>query len=178
MRYQKSISKASVSSHNSPRPFAVSELKWILSEMRGSSQWMWLCGWGWSPGMFIHFFLLLVVVVCVVWHHISLLFPLFDIFAQDIFGPPAVVCLICDCAARVKKNVAVETCQLSVHLCITACVYTCLCVFVIIWTGQTEILLWPSAICSHLPWLSYCDRVDAYWRVLVSWDFIWNGSRK
>lgn len=134
MRYQKSISKASVSSHNSPRPFAVSELKWILSEMRGSIQWMWLCGWGWSPGMFIHFFLLLVV-----WHHVSLLFPLFDIFAQDIFGPPAVVCLIHDSTARLKKKCGcghVSVVSAPLHYCLR--VRMCSCVCLIIWTGQTE----------------------------------------
>lgn len=79
---------------------------------------------------------LFVVVGCggvVVWRHVSLLFPLFDISAQDIFGPLAVVCLICDCTARVKKKCwcgDVSVVRAPLRHCL--CVRMCLCVFVII----------------------------------------------
>lgn len=161
MRYQKSISKASVSSHNSPRPFAVSELKWILSEMRGSIQWMWLCGWWWRRGGVpwdVYSFLFVVVVVVGVCAVASrfLSFPSLWHLCSGYFW--AAGCRLPDmwlhCEGERKMGV-----RTHLHHCL--CVRMCLCVFVIIWTGRTEMWLWPSAILlssswAQLLWLCWC----------------------
>lgn len=176
MRYQKSISKASVSSHNSPRPFAVSELKWILSEMRGSSQWMWLCGWGWPPGMFIHFFLLLVLVC--VWRGVTFPFSSlsFTSLLRIFLGRQLLFAWYVTALQKmwVWTHVSCQCTFASLLVCTHVFVCLCnklnrtdrnmtltICHFALIFFGSVTVTV-----------LMLC------WGAVVSWDFIWNGSRK
>lgn len=58
-------------------------------------------------------------------YRISLPFLSSDICAEDIFGPLAVVGLVCACTARWKKSAV--SCQCT-YACLRVCMHVCVCV--------------------------------------------------